>query len=191
MTGGAVRVDGTDVRDADPDELWQRIGLVPQRAFLFSGTIASNLRYGHRQATDDDLWDALEIARARDFVEAMPLGLETVIAQGGTNLSGGQRQRIAIARAVVKRPQIYIFDDSFSALDLATDTAVRHALTTRLPDATRLVVAQRVNTIREADQIVVLDHGRVVGIGRHTDLLVGCETYREIVESQESAEAAS
>lgn len=191
VTGGAVRVDGTDVRELDPDELWQRIGLVPQRAFLFSGTIASNLRYGDRHATDDDLWDALEIAQARDFVEAMPLGLETVIAQGGTNLSGGQRQRVAIARAVVKLPEIYIFDDSFSALDLATDTALRRALTARLPDATRLVVAQRVNTIRDADQIVVLDHGRIVGIGRHTDLLVDCETYREIVESQESAEAAS
>lgn len=191
VTGGAVRVDGIDVRELDPDELWQRIGLVPQRAFLFSGTIASNLRYGDRHATDDELWEALEIARARDFVEAMPLGLEAVIAQGGTNLSGGQRQRIAIARAVVKRPEVYIFDDSFSALDLATDAAVRHALTTRVPDATRLVVAQRVATIRDADQIVVLDHGHIVGLGRHADLLAGCETYREIVESQESAEAAS
>jgi ATP-binding cassette subfamily B multidrug efflux pump len=191
VTGGAVLVDGSDVRDLDPDVLWQRIGLVPQRAFLFSGTIASNLRYGNRDASDEDLWRALEIAQARDFVEAMPEGLEAEIAQGGTNVSGGQRQRLAIARALVKRPEIYIFDDSFSALDVATDAALRRALTSQLPDATRLVVAQRVSTIRDADQIVVLDHGGIVGIGRHAHLLASNETYREIVESQESVEAAS
>ncbi|SJN42718.1 Lipid A export ATP-binding/permease protein MsbA [Microbacterium esteraromaticum] len=191
VTAGAVRVDGTDVRELDPDELWRRIGLVPQRAFLFSGTIASNLRYGNADATDDDLWHALEIAQARDFVEAMPLGLEELIAQGGTNVSGGQRQRLAIARALVKQPEIYIFDDSFSALDVATDAALRRALHTHLPHVTQLVVAQRVSTIRDADQIVVLDHGEIVGIGRHRDLLETSKTYREIVESQESVEAAS
>ena len=188
VTGGAVRVDGTDVRDLDPDELWRRIGLVPQRAFLFSGTIASNLRYGNSEATDDELWHALEIAQARDFVAAMPNGLEASIAQGGTNVSGGQRQRLAIARALVKRPEIYIFDDSFSALDVATDAALRRSLNTHVPHATRLVVAQRVSTIRDADQIIVLDHGEIVGIGRHAELVETSETYREIVESQENVE---
>ncbi|MEP7161287.1 MAG: ABC transporter ATP-binding protein [Dermatophilaceae bacterium] len=191
VTAGAVSVDGTDVRDLDPDELWRRIGLVPQRAFLFSGTVASNLRYGNAHASDDELWRALEIAQARDFVEAMPLGLEALIAQGGSNVSGGQRQRLAIARALVKDPEIYIFDDSFSALDVATDAALRRALATRVPDATQLVVAQRVSTIRDADQIVVLDHGQIVGIGRHAQLLESSETYREIVESQESVGAVS
>ena len=188
VTGGALRVDGTDVRDLDPDELWRRIGLVPQRAFLFSGTIASNLRYGNSEATDDELWHALEIAQARDFVAAMPNGLEASIAQGGTNVSGGQRQRLAIARALVKRPEIYIFDDSFSALDVATDAALRRSLNTHVPHATRLVVAQRVSTIRDADQIIVLDHGEIVGIGRHAELVETSETYREIVESQENVE---
>ena len=188
VTGGAVRVDGTDVRDLDPDELWRRIGLVPQRAFLFSGTIASNLRYGNSEATDDELWHALEIAQARDFVAAMPNGLEASIAQGGPNVSGGQRQRLAIARALVKRPEIYIFDDSFSALDVATDAALRRSLNTHVPHATRLVVAQRVSTIRDADQIIVLDHGEIVGIGRHAELVETSETYREIVESQENVE---
>lgn len=189
-TGGAVLVDGVDVRDLDPDELWHRIGLVPQRAFLFSGTVATNLRYGDPEATDDDLWHALELAQARGFVEALPDGLDAPIAQGGTNLSGGQRQRLAIARALVKRPEIYIFDDSFSALDLATDAALRRALDTNLPDATRLVVAQRVSTIQQADQIVVLEHGRIVGLGTHDELVGSCETYAEIVESQLSVGAA-
>lgn len=189
VTAGRVTVDGADVRDLEPDELWARIGLVPQRAFLFSGTVGSNLRYGRASASDDDLWRALEIAQGRDFVEAMPEGLEAPVSQGGANLSGGQRQRLAIARALVKRPAVYIFDDSFSALDLSTDAALRRALDIRLPEATRIVVAQRVSTIQNADQIVVLEHGRVVGLGRHDDLLVGCETYREIVESQLSVEA--
>jgi len=191
VTGGSVTVDGIDVRDMDPDELWARIGLVPQRAFLFSGTIASNLRYGGADATDDDLWRALEIAQGKDFVQALPEQLNAPIAQGGTNVSGGQRQRLAIARALVKRPEIYIFDDSFSALDLRTDARLRRALDTQLPEATRIVVAQRVSTIQHADQIVVLDHGRMVGIGSHDDLVDTCETYREIVESQLAAEEAA
>ena len=191
VTSGSVTIDGVDVREYDPDELWERIGLVPQRAFLFSGTVASNLRYGDGEATDDDLWRALELAQAGDFVSAMPEGLGGSIAQGGTNVSGGQRQRLAIARALVKRPEVYIFDDSFSALDLATDAALRRALDTHLPDATRIVVAQRVSTIQHADQIIVLDHGRIVGLGTHDDLVETNVTYREIVESQLSVEAAA
>ncbi len=191
VTGGSVSVDGVDVREMDPDDLWARVGLVPQRAFLFAGTVASNLRYGDADASDDDLWRALELAQAKPFVEALEGGLEAPIAQGGTNVSGGQRQRLAIARALVKKPEIYIFDDSFSALDLKTDAALRHSLDTEIPDATRIVVAQRVSTIQHAHQIVVLDHGRMVGLGTHDELLETCETYREIVDSQLSAKEAA
>ena len=183
-------VDGVDVRDYDPELLWDRIGLVPQRAYLFTGTVASNLRFGNPEATDHDLWAALEVAQARDFVEAMPGGLDAAIAQGGTNVSGGQRQRLAIARALVVAPAVYVFDDSFSALDVATDARLRAALRANTGRASVIVVAQRVSTIRDADRIVVLENGRVVGSGRHEELLADCETYREIVESQLSAAAA-
>ncbi|MGN6782697.1 MAG: ABC transporter ATP-binding protein [Marmoricola sp.] len=188
VTGGRVLVDGVDVRDLDPQLLWSRIGLVPQRAFLFTGTVASNLRHGKEDATDEELWRALDIAQARDFVERMPGGLEAPIAQGGTNVSGGQRQRLAIARAVVRRPEIYLFDDAFSALDLATDARLRAALRPVTRDATVLVVAQRVSTIRDADLILVLEDGEVVGRGTHDHLLETCVTYQEIVASQLGAE---
>ncbi|GGM04725.1 ABC transporter ATP-binding protein [Nakamurella endophytica] len=191
VTAGSVRVDGVDVRDHDPQDLWSRIGLVPQRPFLFSGTVASNLRYGNPDATDDELWRALEIAQARDFVEAMPGGLEAPVSQGGTSVSGGQRQRLAIARALVRRPQIYLFDDSFSALDLATDARLRAALRPVTADATVVVVAQRVSTVLDADEILVLEDGRVVGRGRHEELLTTCETYAEIVRSQQMSEVAA
>ena len=183
-TDGAVRVDGVDVRDQDPEVLWRRIGWVPQKPFLFSGTVASNLRMGDEGATDDDLWAALEIAQGADFVRAMPEGLGSRIEQGGTNVSGGQRQRLAIARALVRRPAVYVFDDSFSALDLTTDARLRAALEPVTADATVIVVAQRVSTIAAAHKIVVLDDSAVVGVGRHDELLEGCPTYREIVESQ-------
>ena len=189
VTDGAVRVGGVDVREVDLDELWRGIGLVPQRPFLFSGTVASNLRFGREEATDDELWRALEIAQGRDFVQEMEGGLEARIAQGGTNVSGGQRQRLAIARAIVHRPRILVFDDSFSALDLTTDARLRRALWEELPDVTKIVVAQRVSTITGADRIVVLEDGRMVGLGSHEELLQTSATYREIVESQLGVEA--
>jgi ATP-binding cassette subfamily B protein len=166
------------------DDLWRKIGMIPQKAFLFSGTVASNLRYGDEDATDDDLWRALTIAQGRDFVADMPEQLEAPIDQGGSNVSGGQRQRLAIARALVKRPEVYVFDDSFSALDFKTDSMLRAALRQELRSATVIIVAQRVGTIMHADRIIVLEDGRVVGIGTHAELLVDCETYREIVYSQ-------
>jgi ATP-binding cassette subfamily B protein len=190
-TAGAVRINGVDVRELDPDLLWSRIGFVPQRAYLFSGTVASNLRYGNPQATDEELWQALEVAQARDFVQAMPGGLGAPIAQGGMNVSGGQRQRLAIARALVRRPEIYLFDESFSALDLGTDARLRAALRPVTREAAVILVAQRVSTIREADQIAVLDGGTIVGLGRHAELLRSCATYAEIVRSQLSAEEAA
>ncbi len=190
-TSGSVLIDGVDVRDMRQEDLWRLIGLVPQRAYLFSGTVATNLRYGNEQATDEDLWQALTIAQARDFVSAMPDQLDAPIDQGGTNVSGGQRQRLAIARVIVKRPRIYVFDDSFSALDFKTDSALRLALREETRDATVLIVSQRVGTIMHADQIVVLDSGTVVGIGTHEDLMDTCETYREIVYSQLTREEAA
>ena len=184
VTGGEVSVDGVAVRQLDPDLLWSKIGLVPQQGYLFSGTVASNLRYGRPDATEAEMWAALETAQARDFVEDMPDGLEAPIAQGGTNVSGGQRQRLAIAGALISNPEIYLFDDSFSALDLATDVRLRHALQSITREATVIVVAQRVSTVVDADQIIVLEDGVVVGLGRHEELLTGCETYQQIVESQ-------
>ncbi|NHT19198.1 ABC transporter ATP-binding protein [Cellulomonas sp. IC4_254] len=190
-TAGTVRVDGVDVRDLAPDDLWSMVGLVPQRPYLFSGTVASNLRYGNPDATDDELWRALEVAQARDFVAEMPGGLDAPIAQGGTNVSGGQRQRLAIARALVRKPAIYLFDDSFSALDFATDAALRAALVPETRRSAVVVVAQRVATIRDADRIVVLDEGAVVGTGTHAELMASCTTYQEIVLSQLSVEEAA
>ena len=189
VTSGRVLVDGVDVRDLDPDVLWSKIGLVPQRPYLFSGTVASNLRFGKPDASEEEMWDALEIAQARVFVEAMPDGLESPIAQGGTNVSGGQRQRLQIARALIKRPEIYVFDDSFSALDLATDARLRRALQPITRDSTVVIVAQRVSTIADADQILVLEDGRAVGLGTHRDLLETSPTYLEIVDSQAQPEA--
>jgi len=190
-TGGTVLVDGVDVRELDPDLLWGRIGLVPQKAYLFSGTVASNLRYGNPDATDDQLWAALETAQAKDFVSEMPEGLDAPIAQGGTNVSGGQRQRLAIARALVKGSEIYVFDDSFSALDTATDARLRRALAKTEKAATKIIVAQRVSTIVDADQILVLEDGEIVGRGTHAELLESNETYKEIVDSQLRAEEAA
>jgi ATP-binding cassette subfamily B protein len=191
VSEGSVLVDGVDVRELDPDTLWSKIGLVQQKAYLFSGTVASNLRYGKPDATEEEMWAALDIAQARDFVEAMEEGLEAPIAQGGTNVSGGQRQRLAIARALIRRPEIYLFDDSFSALDLATDARLRRALKPFTADSTVVIVAQRVSTIADADQILVLEDGVSVGLGTHESLLATCPTYVEIVESQLRAEVAS
>jgi ATP-binding cassette subfamily B protein len=190
-TSGSVLIDGVGVRDLDPEMLWNRIGLVPQKPYLFTGTVASNLRYGNPQATDEELWQALEVAQARDFVEEMPGGLEAPIAQGGTSVSGGQRQRLSIARALVRKPEIYLFDDSFSALDLTTDAKLRAALRRQTADATVVIVSQRVSTITGADQIIVLENGSVVGLGRHEELLETCPTYVEIVQSQLAAEPAA
>jgi ATP-binding cassette subfamily B protein len=190
-TGGSVKVDRVEVRDCDPELLWSRIGLVPQKAFLFTGTVASNLRYGNPDATDEELWRALRVAQAEDFVREMPGQLEASISQGGTNVSGGQRQRLAIARALVKRPEIYVFDDSFSALDVATDARLRAALRRETADAAVILVGQRVATIADADKIVVLEHGEIVGSGTHEELLENCPTYAEIVDSQLSAEEAA
>lgn len=191
VTGGEVRVGGTDVRRLDPEALWAGIGLVPQRAYLFSGTVRSNLLHGKPDATEDEMWAALEVAQGRDFVEAIPEGLDAPVAQGGTNFSGGQRQRLAIARALIRRPGIYLFDDAFSALDLATDARLRAALDPVTTDATVLIVAQRVATIMDADLILVLEEGRIVGRGTHHELLADNETYREIVTSQLTAEEAA
>ena len=190
-TGGTVEVDGVDVRKLDPEILWNRIGLVPQKPYLFTGTVASNLRFGKPDATDEELWHALEVAQATDFVREMAGQLDAPIAQGGTNVSGGQRQRLSIARALVKRPDIYIFDDSFSALDVTTDAKLRAALVAETRESAVLIVAQRVSTIRDADDIIVLEAGRIVGQGSHDELLLTCETYAEIVDSQLSVEDAA
>jgi len=191
VTAGSVLVDGIDVRNLDPTLLSDVVAFVPQKPYLFTGTVASNLRYGKPDATDEELWHALDVAQAKDFVEQMPGGLDASIAQGGTDVSGGQRQRLAIARALVRRPEIYLFDDSFSALDYATDAALRAALARETAEATVVIVAQRVSTIRGADRIVVLDGGRVVGTGTHAELMADNETYREIVLSQLTEQEAA
>jgi ATP-binding cassette subfamily B protein len=185
-TSGVVSLDGVDVRDLAPEALWSRVGIVPQKPYLFSGTVASNLTYGKEDATEEEMWEALRVAQAEDFVRAMPGGLEATIAQGGSNVSGGQRQRLAIARALIRQPEIYLFDDSFSALDLATDARLRAALAPNTRNSVVVVVAQRVSTIRDADQILVLEDGECVGLGTHDELLESCSTYQEIVDSQAS-----
>ena len=190
-TSGTVLVGGVDVRELAPDVLWNSIGLVPQKPYLFSGTVASNLQYGKPDATEDEMWEALEVAQAADFVRAMPNGLGARIEQGGTNVSGGQRQRLSIARALIRRPDIYVFDDSFSALDLTTDARLRAALVPHTRDAAVIIVAQRVSTISTADVIVVLEDGRIVGRGSHEELIEGCPTYAEIVQSQIGASEAA
>jgi len=184
VTGGAILVDGVDIREQAQEELWSRFGLVPQKAFLFRGTVASNIRFGAENASDAQLWQALQIAQADSFVSQMPDGIDSEIDQGGTNVSGGQRQRLAIARALVRQAPVYVFDDSFSALDYATDARLRAALRSQTAEAAVVVVAQRISTIRDADQIVVLDEGTVAGIGRHEELMQDCPTYSEIVLSQ-------
>jgi ATP-binding cassette subfamily B protein len=190
-TDGELLVDGVNVRDLEPETLWKQVSVVPQRPYLFSGTIRSNLLFAKADATEADLWKALEIAQAADFVNAMPEKLDSPISQGGTNVSGGQRQRLAIARALVRDPRIYVFDDSFSALDLATDARLRTALIPVTTNASMIIVAQRVSTIKNADQILVLDNGNCVGLGTHHELLASCPTYAEIVESQMTAEEAA
>lgn len=190
-TAGTVLIDGVDVKQREPEELWARIGMVPQRAYLFTGTVASNLRFGNPHATDEQLWAALEVAQAKDFVEAMPEKLESPIAQGGTNVSGGQRQRLSIARALLRAPAVFLFDDSFSALDLGTEAKLRGALKARTANATVILVAQRVASIVDADQIIVLDGGEIVGQGTHAELLAGNATYQEIVTSQAEAQEAA
>ncbi len=184
VTGGSIRLDGVDVRDLDPEDLWATIGLVPQRGYLFSGTVADNLRYGKATATEDEMWDALRVAAADDFVRAHPDGLQMRVAQAGINFSGGQRQRLAIARAVIRRPAVYLFDDAFSALDVHTDARVRSALHEVSADATVIIVSQRISTVAEADRVIVIDDGRVVGAGTHESLLEDCPTYIEFVDSQ-------
>jgi len=191
VTGGQLLIGGVDVRDLDRAAVSAAVGLVPQKPYLFSGTVATNLRYGNQQATDEELWQALDIAQARGFVERMPDRLDSLISQGGTNVSGGQRQRLAIARALVHKPGIYLFDDSFSALDYATDARLRSALATEVTGATMIIVAQRVSTIRHADQILVLDAGRIVARGTHAELMDSSETYREIVLSQLTEQEAA
>jgi ATP-binding cassette, subfamily B, multidrug efflux pump len=191
VTSGAVVIDGVDVRNQALEALWSTIGLVPQRAYLFGGTVAENLRFGREDATETELWHALEVAQARDFVESMPGKLDAPIDQGGSNVSGGQRQRLAIARSIVKRPAVYLFDDCFSALDAATDNRLRGALRAETTVSTVVIVAQRVSTIMYAERIIVLEDGQVVGIGRHNELIAACVQYREIVASQLGAEAVA
>jgi ATP-binding cassette, subfamily B, multidrug efflux pump len=191
VTDGAVLMNDVDIRDLDPDVLRSRIGLVPQKPYLFSGTVATNLRYGKPDATDEELWEALTVAQAADFVRALPDQLGSSILQGGSNVSGGQRQRLAIARALVRRPEIYLFDDSFSALDLVTDANLRAALKPYTADAAVLIVAQRISTIRTAEQILVLEDGKTVGIGTHEELLRHCPTYGEIAASQATESEAA
>lgn len=190
-SAGQILMDGIDVRDQSLENVWSEIGFVPQRAFLFGGTIASNLKYGQADASDEELWEALTVAQADEFVKEKEDGLNSPVSQGGTNFSGGQRQRLSIARAIVKQPQIYILDDSFSALDYSTDAKLRVALEEHAKNSTLIVVAQRVSTILKADQIVVLNNGKIDGIGNHADLMKSCKTYQEIVLSQLSPEEAA
>ncbi len=188
IASGSILVDDVDIREMDQETLRKKLGFVPQKAVLFNDTIANNIRYGREEATDEEVAHAAETAQAREFILAMPDGFESVVSQGGTNLSGGQKQRLAIARALVRRPEIYIFDDTFSALDFKTDAVLRAALKRETAEATVIIVAQRVNTVMDADRIIVLDEGRVVGMGTHRELIRTCEVYREIVSSQLSEE---